>query len=232
MMPLNYGVGEDSESPLDCKEIQPVHPKGDQSWIFIERTDAEDETPVLWPPDSKNWFIGKDPDAGKDWWQEEKGKTEDEMVGLHLQLDGHEFEQALGVGDGQGSLACCSPWGCKESDKTKRLNWTESGLPYGSDGKDSFWNSGDLGSVPGSGTSPGAGNCYHFSILAWRIPWTEEAGGPSSIGSQRVGHDWSNLAHMRAKVLIFFLLVLQLHFLPQQQHRSKPPTILKHRTSL
>ena len=98
------------ESSLDCKEIQPVHPKGDQSWIFIGRTDAEAETPLLWPPDVKSWSIGKDPDAGKDWRQEEKG-TEDEMVGWHHLLSGHEFGQALGDGQGQGSLACCSPWG-------------------------------------------------------------------------------------------------------------------------
>jgi len=96
------------ESPLDCKEIQPVHPKGNQSWIFIGRIDAEAEAPILWPPAVKNWLIWKDPDAGKDWRQEEKGSTEDEIVGWHHQLDGHEFEQALGVGDGQGSLACCS----------------------------------------------------------------------------------------------------------------------------
>ena len=110
----------------DSQEIQPVHPKGNQSWIFIGRTDAEAETPILWPPDAKNWVIWKDPDAGKDWRQEEKGTTEDEMVGWHHWLDGHEFEQALGVGDGPGGLVCCSPWGCKESDMTERLNWTES----------------------------------------------------------------------------------------------------------
>ena len=112
------------ESPLDCKEIQPVHPKGDQSWIFIGKTNVEAETPILWPPDAKSWLIGKDPDAGKDWRQEEKGMTEDEMVGWHRVLNGHVFEQAPGVGDGQGSLACCSPWGRKESD-TEQLNWTE-----------------------------------------------------------------------------------------------------------
>ena len=105
------------ESPLDCKEIQPVHPKGDQSWVFIRRTDAEAETPILWPPDAKSCLIGKDPDSGKDCKQE-KGTTEDEMVGWHHRLDGHEFEQVPGVGDGQGSLACRSPWGCKESDLT------------------------------------------------------------------------------------------------------------------
>ena len=113
------------ESPLDCKEIQSVHPKGNQSWIFIGRTDAEAETPILWPPDVKNWLIWKDPDAGKDWRQEEKGTTEDEVVGWHHRLDGHEFEQAPGVSDGQGSQACCSPWGHKESDMTERLNWTD-----------------------------------------------------------------------------------------------------------
>ena len=111
------------ESPLDCKEIQPVHPKGNQSWIFIGRTDAE--TPTLWPPDMKNWLTGEDPDAGKDWRWEEKGLTEDEMVGWHHDLNEHEFEQALGFGDGQGSLACCSPWGHKESDITEWLNWLQ-----------------------------------------------------------------------------------------------------------
>ena len=110
-------------SPLDCKEIQPVNPKGNQSWIFIGRTDAEAETPTLWPPDVKNWLIGEDPDAGKDLGQEEKGTTEDEMVEWHHWWDGHEFELSLGVGDGQGALACCSPRGRKESDKTERLNW-------------------------------------------------------------------------------------------------------------
>ena len=113
------------ENPLDCKEIQLVHPTGNQSWIFTGRTDVEAETPILWPPDVKSWLIGKDPDAGKNKRQEEKGRTEDEMVGWHHQLDGHGFEQALRVGDGQGSLACCSPWGHKESDMTEWLNWTE-----------------------------------------------------------------------------------------------------------
>ena len=111
------------ESPLDSKQIQPVYPKGNQSWTFIGRTDAGAETPILWPPDGKSWLIWKDPDAGKDWGREEEGMTEDEMVGWHHQLEGHEFEQAPGVGDGQGSLACCSPWGCKESDVTS--DWTE-----------------------------------------------------------------------------------------------------------
>ena len=113
------------ESPLDCKEIQPVHPKGDQSWVFIGGTDVEAKIPILWPPDAKSWLIWRDPDAGKDWRQEEKGMTEDEMVGWHHQRNGHGFGWTLGVGDGQGALACCGSWGCKELDMTERLNWTE-----------------------------------------------------------------------------------------------------------
>ena len=112
-------------SPLDCKEIQPVHPKGDQSWVFIGRTDAKAETPILWPPHAKSWFIRKDPDAGRDWGQEVKGTTEDEMAGWHHRLHAHEFGWTLGVGDGQGGLACCHSWGHKESDMIERLNWTE-----------------------------------------------------------------------------------------------------------
>ena len=119
----NCCVGKTFESPLDCKEIKPVNPKGNQSWIFFGRTDAKAETPVLWPPDVKSWLIGKIPDAGKDWRQEEKGMTEDEIVGWHHWLDVPQFEQALGVRDGQGSLACCSPWGCKDSDTM--IAWTE-----------------------------------------------------------------------------------------------------------
>ena len=109
------------ESPLDCKEIQPVHPK-DQSWVFIGRTDAEAETPVLWPLDVKSQLIGKYPDAGKDWRQEDKGTTEDEMVGWHHWLNGHEFEQTPGDGEGRGSLECCSPWACKQLDMTAQMN--------------------------------------------------------------------------------------------------------------
>ena len=116
------------ESPLDFKEIKSVHPKGNQSWIFIGKTDVEAETPILWPPDGKNRLTGKDPDAGKDWRQEEKGTTEDEMVGWHQRLDGHEFEQVLGVGDGQENLVCCSPWGLKESDTIEQLNWLGYGI--------------------------------------------------------------------------------------------------------
>ena len=109
---------------LNFKEIKPVNPKGNQSWMFIGRTDAKAETPILWPLDAKNWLIWKDPDAGKDW-SREKGTTEDEMVGWHHWLNGHEFEQAARVGDGQGSLVHCSPWGCKESDTAEWLNWTD-----------------------------------------------------------------------------------------------------------
>ena len=112
------------QSPLDCKKIQSVHPKGDQSWVFIGRTDVEAETPILWPPDAKSWHIWKYPDAGKDWRWEEKGTAEDEMVGWHHQLNGHESEQAPGAGDRQGSLACCSPWDHKASDSTEQLNWS------------------------------------------------------------------------------------------------------------
>ena len=113
------------ESPLDRKEVQPVHSKGDQSWVFIGRTDAKAETPILWPPHATSWLVGKDPDSGRYWEQEEKGMTEDEMAGWHHWLDAHEFEWTLGVGDGQGGLACCDSWGRKESDTTERLNWTE-----------------------------------------------------------------------------------------------------------
>ena len=150
------------ESPLDCKEIQPINPKGNQSWIFIGRTDAEVETPIVWPLDAKDQLIGRDPDAGKDWMQEEKGMTKDEMVGWHHQLDRHEFEQAPGVGYGQGSLVCCSPWYHKESDTTEWLNWTELALL-----------------------------ATHFSILAWKLPGPEELGSLQSMGSQRVEHIWA-----------------------------------------
>ena len=125
MMLLNYGVGEDSCESFGPQDIQPVNSKGNHSWIFIGRTDAEAETPILWPPHATNWLTGKDPDAGKDWGQEEKGMTEDEMVRWHHRLDGHGFVWTPGVGDGQGGLACCSPCGLKESDMTEWLNWTE-----------------------------------------------------------------------------------------------------------
>ena len=113
------------ESPLDCKEIQPVYPKGNQSWIFIGKIDVEAETPILWPVDANNWLFEEDPDAGKDWRQEDKGTTEEEMAGWHHWFDGHEFEQTLENGDGQGGLACCSPWARKQSDMTELLNLAE-----------------------------------------------------------------------------------------------------------
>ena len=116
------------ESPLDSKEIKPVHPKGNQSWIFTGRTNAEAETPITWPLDVKSRLIGKDPDAGKDWGKEEKGVREDGMLCWHHQLNGHEFEQALGAGDGQGGLACCGSWARKESDTTEWLNWIQLSL--------------------------------------------------------------------------------------------------------
>ena len=118
------------ESPLDYKEIQPVHSKGNQSWVFFGRNDAKAETPVLWPPHVKSWLIGKDSDTGRDWGQEEKGTTEDEMAGWHHRLDGNEFEWTPGDGDGQGGLACCNSWGRKESDTTEWLNWTEGCLAF------------------------------------------------------------------------------------------------------
>ena len=116
------------------RRLKPVSPKENQSWLFIGNTDAAAEAPILWPLDEKGWLIRKDPDARKDWKQEKKGMTEDEMVGRHHRLNEHKFEQASGVGDGQGSLTCCSPWGHKDSDRTEQLNWTTFGktsnLPY------------------------------------------------------------------------------------------------------
>ena len=117
-------------SPLDCKEIQPVHSEGGQPWVFFGRTDAKAKTPILWPPHAKSWLIGKDSDARRDWGQEEKGMTEDEMAGWHHRLNGHEFGWTPGVGDGQGGLACCNSWGHKELDTTERLNWTAYSIIY------------------------------------------------------------------------------------------------------
>ena len=118
--PLCYFV-----SPLDCKEIQPVHSEGHQSWDFFGRNDAKAETTGLWPPHAKSWLIGKDSDAGRDWAQEEKGTTEDETAGWHHGLNGHASEWTPGVGDGQGGLVCCDSWGRRESDATERLKWIE-----------------------------------------------------------------------------------------------------------
>ena len=150
------------ESPLDCKELKPVNPKGNQSWMFIRRTDAEAEAPIFWPPDAKSQLIRKDPDAGKGWRQEEKGMTEDEMVGWNHCLSGYEFEQASGDGDGQGGLACCSPWVHKESDMTEQLNKNKIylvvlGLSC------SMW---DLSSLARNWTQAPVLRVWHFS------PWT------------------------------------------------------------
>ena len=128
-------LGKTLESPLDCKEIQPVHSNGDQSWVFFGRNDAKAETPILWAPHVKHWFTGKYPDAGRDWAQEEKGTTEDEMVGWHHWLDGREFGWTPGVGDGQGGLACCNSWGRRVGHNwATKLNWTLKWLPHSS-----FW---------------------------------------------------------------------------------------------
>ena len=158
------------ESPLDCREIQPVHSKGDQSWVFFGRNNAKAETPVLWPPHMKSWLTGKDSDAGRDWGQEEKGTTEDEMGGWHHRLDGREFEWTPGDGDGQGGLACCNSWGRKESNTTERLNWTEI-EPLEKE------------------------MATHSSIPAWKIPCTEDPGRLQSMGSQSVGHNWVTNIH-------------------------------------
>ena len=175
------------ERPLDCKEIQPVHPKGDQSWVFFGRNDAKAETPVLWPPHAKRWLIGKDSDAGRDWGQEEKGMTEDEMAGWHHRLDGRESEWTPGVGDGQGGLACCDSWGRKESDTTERLNWTELNwrisllflaLPWHPDCLGlHLWSEGGLGErlygtqLPHqSSTSAPQLTLKHWSVRCWGFP--------------------------------------------------------------
>ena len=155
---------------------------------------AEAETPILWPPDTKSWLIGKDSDAGRDWGQEEKGKKEDEMAGWHHWLDGHESEWTPGAGDGQGGLACCDSWGLKESDKTEWLNWTELmvkvAFPDGSDGKESACSVGDLGSVSGLERSPARGHSNPLQYSCLENPRTEKRGVLQSMQSQRVRHDW------------------------------------------
>ena len=170
-MLLNCGVREDPWESLGLQDQTSPNSKGKQSWIFMGRADAETEAPILWPPDEKNWLIGKDPGASKDWRQEEKRTTKDEVARWHHQLDGHEFEQAPGVGKGQGSLACCGPWGCKESDMAEWLNWK---LILASQVmlvvKNPSTNAGDTrdaGSIPGSGRAPGGGhrNPLQYSCL-------------------------------------------------------------------
>ena len=177
------------ESPLDCKEIKPVNCKGNHSWIFIGSSDAEAETPILWSPDVENWLLGRDPDAGKDWRQEENGTTEDEIGGWHHRLNGHEFEQAPGVGDGQVSLACCRPWGCKVSDMTEQLNWTDANSwltgkrPWcwerwmaGGEGDDREWD--------GWMASPTRWTWVWASSRSWW--WTGKPGMLQSMGLQKI----------------------------------------------
>ena len=208
------------ESPLGCKQIQPVHPKGDQSWVFIGRTDVEGETPILWPPNAKSWLIGKDLNAGKGWGQEEKEVTEDEMVGWHHGLNGHGFGCTPGVGDGQGGLVCCSSWGRKESDTTEQLNWTElnpqdlTGLSRklndviyirasgGASDKEPAcqcrkhkrhgFDLWYVGLISGLGRSPGEWHVNPWSILTWRTPGTVEPGGLQF----RVTKSWTQLKQL------------------------------------
>ena len=197
------------ESNLNCKKTQPVHPKGNQSWIFIGRTDAEAETPILWPLDVKSWPIGKDPNAGKDWWWE-KGMTEDEMVGLHHWPMDMSLSKLQG-GDGQGSLAGCSLWGHKESDTTDRLNWTEQRASLmvqmvknpPAMQQTCVWSLGweDPRSRARSPTPV---------FLPGESPWTEEPGRLPSMGLQRVGYNWAAkhstaqcLESMKEKCLVF-----------------------------
>ena len=160
------------ESPLDCKEVQPVHCEGDQPWDFFGRNDAKAETPVLWPPHAKSWLIGNDCDAGRDWGQEEKGMTEDEMAGWHHGLNGRESEWTLGDGDGQGGLVCCDSWGRKESDTTERLNWAE----LNEKGEEN-------------------GNPLQYSCL--ENPMDGGAWWATVHGSQRVGQNWATSISMR-----------------------------------
>ena len=193
LMLLNCGVGEDSWESLDFKEIQPVHSKGDQSWVFFGRTDAKAETPVLWSPEAKSWLIGKDPDAGRYWGQKEKGTTEDEMAGWHHRLDGHEFEWTLGGGDGQEGLACCNSWVAKS--RTRLSDWTELnfskylvGFPSGSVVNNPYVNAGDTrdtGSIPESGRSLGEGNGNPFQYSFLGNPMDRGTCGIQFIGLQK-----------------------------------------------
>ena len=182
------------KSPLDCKEIQLVHPKGDQSWVFIGRTDVEAETPILWPPDAKCWLIWKDPDAGKDWGQEEKGTTEEEIVGWHHRLDGHGFGWTPGVGDGQGGLACCNSWGSKELDTTEELNWTElnwrtRSILFQRKRQNESSVSISLGDSPTSGSSP-----VYLSYLGNREKESVEK-GPIHLAWPFPAHCWDGGNH-------------------------------------
>ena len=193
------------ESPLDCREIQPVYPKIIQSWAFIGMTDAEAESPILWSPDVKNWLTRKDPDAGKDWRQEEKQTIEDEMVGWHHWLDGHEFEQAPGVGDGQGGLVCCSPWGCKELDMTDWLSLHYSVQFSHSVVSDSLRPHG-LQHARLSCPSPTPRACSNSCLLSqWCHPPSYPLSSPShpafSLSQHQGLFQWVSSSHQLAKVL-------------------------------
>ena len=157
------------------------------SWIYIGRTDAEAKAPILWPPDVKSWLIRKDPHAGKDWRQEEKGMTEDEIVGWYHRLDGHEFDRALGDGDGQGSLACCSPWGHKESDMNEWLN--NKVIYWWLSGKNLPGNEGDVSLILGLGRSPGEGNGNPLQYSCLENPMDRGAWWATVQGLHRVGRD-------------------------------------------
>ena len=170
------------ENPLDCKEIQPVHPKGDQSWLFIGSTEAE--TPILWPPDAKSWPIGKDPGAGKDWGQEEKGTTKDEMVGWHHRLDGQGFGWTPGVGDGQGGLLCCGSWGHKELDTTEQLNWTD--LLTAS-------------SVPGAVLGNRVTHIYKSPCQTLESSWIRGREGQWVLILSRMGRRWAAVLHRKLR---------------------------------
>ena len=203
------------ESPFDSKEIKPVNSKENKSWIFIGRTDAEAEASILCPPDVKNWLIGKDSDPGKDLRWEKKGKTEDEMVGWHQWLNGHESEQAPGVGDGQGSLACCSILDHKKS--AGWLIWAVKWI------KNPLDNVEDVGCIPDWGRSLEKKIATHSSILVWEIPWTEEPGRLESMGLQRVRHDLvtkqqtyniNNTRNKRQLLLILWTFIDNINIVP------------------
>ena len=196
------------ENPFDCKEIQSVHPKGDQSWVFIGRTDAEAETPGLWPPDAKSWLIWKDPDAGKDWGQEENGMTEDEMVGWHRWLNGHGFGWTRAVGDRQGGLACCDSRGPKS--RTRLNDWTELnriylrlGFPGGAVVKNPHANAGDASSDLGLGRSPGEGNGNSLQYSCLENPMDREAWWATV---HRVAKSWTWLSNWAGTHLRWLLL--------------------------
>ena len=199
------------ESPLDCKEIKPVNLKGDEPWIFTEKTDAEAEVSVFWSSDVSRQLIGKVLDAGKDWGQKEKWASEDEMAAQHHQCNEHELGQTPGDGEGQGGLVYCSLWGCKEWDMTGWLNNNNNELFMG------FPSGSAVKNLPAMQELQGVwvqslgredpleeGMATHSNILSWRTAWTEEPGRLQSIGSQRVRYDWSNLARIHARALHTF----------------------------